>query len=327
MTGFICQLVQHSLVFYTVSIKLFGRRPMDESVSIASVQTTFRKCIIIEALQNKAHLFHVQMSFILYNIARGVYMKIFASDFDNTLHFVDENNIGYFKEDDMKAIQKYRENGNLFGLCTGRPLYGFEGDMDDGPVLDFVVASTGGIVTKTNHNTFETIHETVMSVEQVEAIQNLCEGRGILYIHANGKVYTLFHRRAGYDSQTVLPSVSALEGKHITAISIWTASLEMAETLTNEINARFLNALEAFQNVNWLDVVHMGVSKGNGAKSAKEMMHADILGGIGDSFNDIPLLEAADVAFTFHRCDDRVKEKADYVVDSVAEALEIFKKL
>lgn len=42
---------------------------MDESVSIASVQTTFRKCMIIEALQNKTHLFHVQMSFILYNSA------------------------------------------------------------------------------------------------------------------------------------------------------------------------------------------------------------------------------------------------------------------
>ena len=254
-------------------------------------------------------------------------MKIFASDFDNTLHFVDDNKKGYFKEVDMQAIEAYRKQGNLFGLCTGRPLLGFEGDMDEGPDLDFIVASTGSIVTKVDHGTLETLQETVITPEQVGAIQDLCEGRGVLYIHADGKVFTLFHRRPEYNSQTVLPSVESLNGKHITAISVWTASLEMAETLTNEINAQFLHEISAFQNVNWLDVVHDGVSKGNGAKAAKKEMHADILGGIGDSFNDIPLLEAADVSFAFHRCDARVKEKADYLVDTLAEALEIFEKI
>lgn len=254
-------------------------------------------------------------------------MKMFASDFDNTLHFVDEKQKGYFKEADMNAIRAYRESGNLFGLCTGRPLYGFEGDMDDGPAVDFVIASTGGIVTKTNANTFDRLAEAVITKEQVADIQKLCDGRGVLYIHADGHVFTLYTRRAGYDSQTILSSAEELEGKHVTAISVWTASLEMAETLTNEINEKYPQDLAAYQNVNWLDVVHAGVSKGNGAKQAKALLHADLLGGIGDSFNDIPLLEAADVAFTFHSSDEKVKEKADYLVDSVAEAIEIFKKL
>lgn len=52
-----------------------------------------------------------------------------------------------------------------------------------------------------------------------------------------------------------------------------------------------------------------------------------MIAGIGDSFNDIPSLDAADVAFTFHRCDERVKQHADYIVDSVEQAIAIFEKL
>ena len=48
-------------------------------------------------------------------------MRIFASDFDNTLHFVNEEGKGYFKKEDLEAIEKFQKEGNLFGLCTGRP--------------------------------------------------------------------------------------------------------------------------------------------------------------------------------------------------------------
>ena len=171
------------------------------------------------------------------------------------------------------------------------------------------------------------LQEDTITTEQVGKIQNLCDGRGILYIHADGHVFTLFERRNGYNSQVVLDHIEDLNGKHVTAISIWTPSLEMAEALTYEINKKFPGEMDAYQNVNWLDVVHHGVSKGSGIHQAKKIFKADMIAGIGDSFNDIPSLEAADVAFTFHRCDERIKQKADYIVDSVEQAIEIFEKL
>lgn len=254
-------------------------------------------------------------------------MKAFASDFDNTLHFTDSQGEGYFRQKDLKAIRSFQQEGNLFGLCTGRPLLGFEGDTDEGPNLDFVVASTGAVVTKVKDGQFDIVKETLITVEQVGNIQALCEGRGELYVHADGHVYTLFKRRRNYPTQVVLDSVEALEGKHISAISVWTPSLEMAATLAKEINEKYAGEIDAYQNVNWLDVVSHGVSKGNGAKEAKALLKADMIAGIGDSFNDIPLLEAVDVAFSFHHCDEAVKAKADYLVNSVHEALEIYKKL
>ncbi len=250
-------------------------------------------------------------------------MLAMASDFDGTLHFVSEDHQGYFKEEDLNAIKAFQQEGNLFGLCTGRPLLGFEGDLDGGPNLDFIIASTGGIVTEKD----KTIYEETITYQQVDDVQKLCEGRADLYIHADGHIYTLYTRKKQYPSQTVLSDVKELDGKHITAISVWTPSLEEAEKLTTDINAAFVGTIDAYQNQNWLDVIHYGVSKGNGAMKLKEALKIDKIAGIGDSFNDIPLLEQVDISFTFTTSDKKVKEKADYIVDSVAQALEILKTL
>ena len=44
--------------------------------------------------------------------------------------------------------------------------------------------------------------------------------------------------------------------------------------------------------------------------------------GIGDSINDLPLLEASDVSYTFPYAPKIVQEKADYVVDTIVDALD-----
>lgn len=253
-------------------------------------------------------------------------MKIFASDFDNTLHFHDEFG-GYFKKEDLEAVQQFQKEGNLFGLCTGRPLYGFHGDLDGGPDLDFIVASTGACIAVKKEDNYESIMNDEISADDVFAIYKQFDGRADLYTHADGDVYTIHHRRPEYDCQIVIQSKADLEDKHITGISMCTPSLEDAAVITAEINRDYKGKVSAYQNVNWLDVILEGTSKGTGARKAKELFHGDMIAGIGDSFNDVPLLEGADVSFTFHRAPEELQKKADYIVDTVAEAIEIFKKL
>ena len=45
--------------------------------------------------------------------------------------------------------------------------------------------------------------------------------------------------------------------------------------------------------------------------------------GIGDSYNDIELLKAADISFCFDYSPIEVKNETDYIVDSVCEAIKI----
>ena len=44
---------------------------------------------------------------------------------------------------------------------------------------------------------------------------------------------------------------------------------------------------------------------------------------MGDNFNDIPLLDKVDIGFTFHASAEEVQNHATYVVESIAEAMQI----
>lgn len=64
-----------------------------------------------------------------------------------------------------------------------------------------------------------------------------------------------------------------------------------------------------------------GCSKGVGLSVARGRLGLGLVGGIGDSFNDVPLLDEADVAYTFNRAPEVVRECADVLVDDVVGAL------
>ena len=59
----------------------------------------------------------------------------------------------------------------------------------------------------------------------------------------------------------------------------------------------------------------------SGAK-VRELFGIDRLGGIGDSYNDLPLIENADIGFTFPNSPKELKEAADEIVISVSQAIE-----
>ena len=70
-----------------------------------------------------------------------------------------------------------------------------------------------------------------------------------------------------------------------------------------------------------VDVVAAGCSKGTGMCKVREIFGIDRFGGIGDSYNDLPLLQAADVGFTFPDAPEELREAADEIVLSVSEAI------
>lgn len=252
-------------------------------------------------------------------------MRIFASDFDNTLHFVNEEGKGYFKKEDLEAIEKFQKEGNLFGLCTGRPLYGLQEDLKGGPKLDFIIASTGALITVPETEGYRTLAQDALSLKDTEGVYHHCSERnGTLFIHADGNIYTVkTFAEHGYPNQKVIESFEALKSTSITGISVWTPAFDTAAILTKSINEKFGITLAAYQNGNWIDVVGLGVSKGNAALHAKELFGADTVAGMGDNFNDIPLLDRVDISFTFHSSAEEVQSHATYVVDSIAEAMQI----
>ncbi|MDD3027382.1 MAG: HAD-IIB family hydrolase [Erysipelotrichaceae bacterium] len=241
-------------------------------------------------------------------------MKALASDLDGTLFFQDLP--GNFKDGDLKGIRQFQENGHLFGLCTGRPYSGVvQGAID----YDFCIVSSGALILDKDG---VVLYEQCIDYRTVKRIFMDFQEEVHLYVQANKRMYTLKKGRFPLE-QIEITSVEDLEGYSIQGISIDAGNQKIASIITKRINEKYGRLVEAFQNVECVDIVKKGCSKGAALEFYKKQMHIRQLCGIGDSYNDIPMLESVDYAFTFNHAPESLKIHADRLVDSVAQALEI----
>ena len=88
-------------------------------------------------------------------------MKVFASDFDNTLFFRDfwDNGEGYIRKKDIEKIKDFQTKGNLFGLCTGRALFDVFFDAKDIINFDFYILASGAVILDRD---YKTLHKAVI---------------------------------------------------------------------------------------------------------------------------------------------------------------------
>lgn len=69
-------------------------------------------------------------------------MKLLASDYDGTLHYG-----GAIMEEDLDAIRKWKEDGNLFVLATGRSLQSIKEQIKKFDIpYDYLITNNGGMV-------------------------------------------------------------------------------------------------------------------------------------------------------------------------------------
>lgn len=81
-------------------------------------------------------------------------MKVLASDYDGTLRtgeMVDTK--------DVEAIHAFREQGNVFGLVTGRSMESIKKEIErNGFEFDFIIANNGGVVYDANFNKLQCLY-------------------------------------------------------------------------------------------------------------------------------------------------------------------------
>ena len=96
---------------------------------------------------------------------------------------------------------------------------------------------------------------------------------------------------------------------------------QAARMACEDINKRYAGRLAGFQNLGSVDVVAYGCSKGTGVEVVRKALGVSVVAGAGDSYNDLPLLTAADVSYTFHTSPAQVRAAATHTVEDLAEAL------
>lgn len=248
----------------------------------------------------------------------------FASDFDGTLCQSDwVARTEHFDPADLDAVRRYQEAGGLFGICTGRPSFEVAESLRGKLELDFYIAVTGAQILDRN---MEPIFERTIPREVAEELYALRPKNAGMFLAVSRDQFV----EVGESVDPMWPRVGSLAELRSEPFSVSLEFLDdedAARIACARIAADYGDVVAPFQNKGSVDIVPAGCSKGVGVRIAREALGVTCMAGIGDSYNDLPLLEAADVSYTFHASPEPVREAAGHLVDSVAQALGHFLSL
>lgn len=260
----------------------------------------------------------LKFSFI---ILWGDKMYLLAADFDNTLWFRD-----HMLAEDERMIKEFQNQGHLFGLCTGRAIDGIVEptrgyDMAAHLTFDFYILSSGAYIMDKNKHI---IFEKFVPMDIVEAVYEYSD-YGNMSIISDKEVYKLYKdRQDGFKGKNI-HSLAEIKGENIRSFSLHynEDEVEMVTKLKDHINELYGKYITAFQNGPHIDIAAVGCSKGEGIRFIQDYFKIDTkyICGIGDNFNDLPLLTAVKNSYTFDYAPQLVQESAKYVVPHLSDCI------
>lgn len=211
--------------------------------------------------------------------------KLIASDFDGTIGWGDR------LKKDLDAIARFRAEGNLFGLVSGRNIEGLKWVRDRaGMTVDFLLADSGGtcllgdklvFCEETGPDVFFPLVDFLMSRGTKLIACNRADGVDMLYYrHRDG--------REDYD-----PKRALWKARPFPQISGAFPDYQTCRAVADEMELIFPK-LTPLPNDDCLDIVPKGRDKAVGIAQL-----ADLLGvarenvfSVGDNYNDLAMLDA-----------------------------------
>ncbi|MCM0647189.1 Cof-type HAD-IIB family hydrolase [Clostridium swellfunianum] len=248
--------------------------------------------------------------------------KLFVTDLDGTL--LGENKT--ITKDNYRQIEKLKASKHCFAIATGRGYDLVEGIIKQYPMdVDYFILHNGALIADKHGKIIK--HEFI-SFKIVKAI---IEG----FYNEDWKIHlgTGFKSfRFGDEGKIANPygveiaTVEEIENEKISMLgfSYKKNDIIYVDNVCREINSKFGYDVVAYRNVNYIDIVPKGCSKGDGVEYVKQREEIKQINtfAIGDSWNDVTMFDSVEHSFTFNKVEKELKTKARYIVDSVAECIE-----
>ena len=251
-------------------------------------------------------------------------MKVFASDYDGTIK-ID----GTISERNLKAIKKWVDQGNVFGLVTGRSAESAMQEIEkyELPVA-FMVCNNGGVIYDKEMKVLKLYAlDIIKAKELIEEIRHMkCNS----FVLNNGwqrakEIVNSVEEDYKYGTYSSDYSVDRIirEAK-IGQIVISLNDNDYGKELAAYINEKYEGYMNAFPNVNCVDIVPNNVNKAEGLTFIQNYFHysKEDIYCMGDSYNDLPMLTAFHSATLTHTFED-IKAQVNLKVDDVCEYLEM----
>lgn len=274
-------------------------------------------------------------------------IKLVALDLDGTLF----DNSSHISERNLTAIRNITDKGIHVVISTGRPFEGIPFDQIKGTGINYAITANGSGIYEIS--TGKCLYENAMDEELVTPILNFLLTRDIhMDAFIGGKGYTPVQCIETAQKLTVPSSIknyiittrtrldNILQFIHENQLKVQKMTLNFypaadGTLIDRETVRKFLVSNPSITTVcggyNNLEFTRADANKGVGLRKLAEILgvNPDATMAIGDTENDLAIIEAAGIGVAMGNATDAVKAKADYVTtsnteDGVAAAIEHF---
>ena len=270
---------------------------------------------------------------------RKINYRLIVSDFDGTLVRQD----GTVSEKNIKVINEYIEAGGIFAISTGRVPAGILPQARKLGLKGLVSCCQGTIILDIESG--KILFDRRLSFETTLAACRKMEEMGLhihaydlweYYSNADDSMLKGYEKITGVKAKLVLNRKLSefLEEKELRAYKLLAmVEPEDSERTIAELSAANLPDCAVTKSSPFLaEVVNDKCSKGSAVLFLAEHYGIEIekTVGIGDNYNDMPMIEAAGLGAAVGNAEDALKQRADYIcentneTDAVAEVIEKF---
>ena len=274
-------------------------------------------------------------------------IKLVALDLDGTLF----DNSSRISKRNLTAIRSITDKGIHVVISTGRPFEGIPFDQIKGTGINYAITANGSGIYEIS--TGKCLYENAMDEELVTPILNFLLTRDIhMDAFIGGKGYTPIQCVETAQKLTVPSSIknyiittrtrldNILQFIHENQLKVQKMTLNFypaadGTLIDRETVRKFLVSNPSITTVcggyNILEFTRADANKGVGLRKLAEILgvNPDATMAIGDTENDLAIIEAAGIGVAMGNATDAVKARADYVTttntkDGVAAAIEHF---
>lgn len=229
--------------------------------------------------------------------------KFLVSDYDGTFH-VDDESIKF----NIEKVKQFRNSGNIFAIATGRSFYDFSRALDECDIeYDYLIINHGATLLDKNHNIIDNYSISDKAKEDIRNEFNLVDSDNIFVC-------------------SCLESRTSILNNDITKIHIKCSDEKGQISLNSILNTKYKNFVNSYLITglsNSIEVISCNTNKSIAIKEIAKLENIDNsnIFTIGDSFNDIEMLESFN-GFCMESGEDFVKTKIANKCVTVAEVID-----
>ena len=255
-------------------------------------------------------------------------IKHIFCDLDGTLY---HNGINV---EDINAIKDIEKKGIVFNIATGR-IFKQANEMlkESLQINGYYICENGSSIHDKNHNM---IYKGTIDDELVKKVISRFESsKAHIYFKYDGNIILLRNVEAfnKYTNDYIIDEEFINKksfGNLVRNIGIISDDIEELCRIELYLISEFSEVLDIyFSSSNTLNIVPKGVSKRKGIEYVCNILRIeeDEIATIGDSPNDINMLEGIKYSFAMENSRESVKEKTNYIVRDVASAIKVIQKI